>query len=84
MLAAFPGLAAGAAFPDGVMPAESQGSFAPPGPTSEMRRKLAREAEHPRIHTPLGDPGHWRQPVADLPISAWPIRALGLLAVVRR
>jgi hypothetical protein len=66
ILAASPGFAADAALPRGfVAPAEFQGGFAPNRlDVYDMRRELAREAEHQRIRTRLGDPGRWCQPVA--------------------
>jgi hypothetical protein len=65
ILATVPGFAADAAFPRGVMPAEFQGSYAPNRlDIYDQRRELAREAEHQRIRTRLGDPGRWCQPVA--------------------
>jgi hypothetical protein len=64
ILATVPGFAADAAFPRGV-PAEFQGSYAPNRlDVYDQRRELAREAEHQRIRTRLGDPGRWCQPVA--------------------
>jgi hypothetical protein len=66
MLAASPGFAADAAFPrSSVVPAEFQRGFAPNRlDVYDLRRELAREAEHQRIRTRLGDPGRWCQPVA--------------------
>jgi hypothetical protein len=66
ILATAPGFAADAAIPrDFATPAEFQGSFAPNRlDIYDLRRELAREAEHQRIRTRLGDPGRWCQPVA--------------------
>jgi hypothetical protein len=66
ILATSPGFAADGAFPRGsVVPAEFQRDFAPNRlDVYDMRRELAREAEHQRIRTRLGDPGRWCQPVA--------------------
>jgi hypothetical protein len=66
ILAAAPGFAADAAVPRGYgMPAEFQRGHAPNRlDIYDMRRELAREAEHQRIRTRLGDPGRWCQPVA--------------------
>jgi hypothetical protein len=66
ILATAPGFAADAAFPpSSVVPAEFQRGVAPNRlDVYDMRRELAREAEHQRIRTRLGDPGRWCQPVA--------------------
>ncbi len=46
-------------------PPNFSGAFAPNRlDVYDMRRELAREAEHQRIRTRLGDPGRWCQPVA--------------------
>jgi hypothetical protein len=59
ILAAAPGFAADVAIPRNFgVPAEFQGGFAPNRlDVYDLRRELAREAEHQRIHTRLGDPG---------------------------
>ena len=64
ILAAAPGFAADAAFPGGpVIAPEFQGSYAPNRlDVYDMRRELAREAEHDRIRTRLGDPFRWCRP----------------------
>ena len=64
LIAAGPGLAADAAIPPGfVAPPEFQGSFAPNRlDVYDLRRELAREAEHDRIRTRLGDPVRWCGP----------------------
>jgi hypothetical protein len=66
VLATAPGFAADAAIPgDFVTPAEFQRGVAPNRlDVYDMRRELAREAEHQRIRTRLGDPGRFCQPVA--------------------
>jgi hypothetical protein len=66
MFAASPGFAADAAFPRGfVAPTEFQGGFAPNRlDIYDLRRELAREAEHDRIRTRLGDPIRWCRPAA--------------------
>jgi hypothetical protein len=66
ILTAAPGFAADAAIAgDFATPAEFQGSFAPNRlDIYDLRREMARDAEHQRIHTRLGDPGRWCQPVA--------------------
>jgi hypothetical protein len=66
ILAAAPGFAADVAIPRNFgVPAEFQGGFAPNRlDVYDLRRELAREAEHQRIHTRLGDPGPWCRPVA--------------------
>jgi hypothetical protein len=65
MLAASPGFASDALIPpNGWAPAEFQGSFAPNRlDIYDMRRELAREAEHQRIRTRLGE-YRWCQSVA--------------------
>jgi hypothetical protein len=61
--AALPSLAADAAFPRGVMPGEFQGSVAPNRlDVYDLQREFAREAEHDRIRTRLGDPIRWCRP----------------------
>ncbi len=66
ILATGPGFAADVAVPRNfVAPAEFQGGFAPNRlDVYDLRRELARDAEHQRIHTRLGDPGPWCRPVA--------------------
>jgi hypothetical protein len=66
VLAASPGFAADVAIPRNFgAAAEFQGSFVPNRlDVYDLRRELARDAEHQRIHTRLGDPGRWCQPVA--------------------
>jgi hypothetical protein len=66
ILATAPGFAADIAIPRNFgVPAEFQGGFAPNRlDVYDLRRDLAREAEHQRIHTRLGDPGPWCRPVA--------------------
>jgi hypothetical protein len=64
VLAASPGFAAEFAIPpDFAAPPEFQGGFAPNRlDVYDMRRALAREAEHDRIRTRLGDPIRWCRP----------------------
>jgi hypothetical protein len=66
VLAASPGFAADVAIPRNFgAPADFQGSFVPNRlDVYDLRRELAREAEHQRIHIRLGDPGPWCRPVA--------------------
>jgi hypothetical protein len=66
ILATAPGFAADIAIPRNFgVPPEFQGGFAPNRlDVYDLRRDLAREAEHQRIHTRLGDPGPWCRPVA--------------------
>ena len=66
ILVTAPGFAADAAIRrDFAAPAEFRGSFAPNRlDVYDLRRELAREAEHQRIRARLGDPGRWCQPVA--------------------
>jgi hypothetical protein len=65
ILAASPGFAADVAIPPNFVAPEFQGGVAPNRlDVYDLRREMAREAEHLRIHTRLGDPGRWCQPVA--------------------
>jgi hypothetical protein len=66
LLAASTGFAADAAIPgDFAAPVQFQGSFAPNRlDIYDLRRELAREAEHDRIRTRLGDPVRWCRPGA--------------------
>src|SRR5450432_2214468 len=65
-LAAAPGLAADTAMsPDLITPVEYQPSYAPNRlDVYDLRRELAREAEHKRIRTRLGDPERGCQTIA--------------------
>jgi hypothetical protein len=63
LLAASTGFAADAAIPQGFAPVDFQGSFAPNRlDVYDLRREMAREAEHDRIRTRLGDPVRWCGP----------------------
>jgi hypothetical protein len=63
ILAAAPSFAADAAIPWDVAPVEFQGGVAPNRlDIYDLRRELAREAEHDRIRTRLGDPVRWCRP----------------------
>jgi hypothetical protein len=63
LLAASIGFAADAAIPQDFAPVEFQGGFAPNRlDIYDLRRELAREAEHDRIRTRLGDPFRWCRP----------------------
>jgi hypothetical protein len=63
LLAASTGFAADAAIPREFAPVDFQGSFAPNRlDVYDLRRELAREAEHDRIRTRLGDPFRWCGP----------------------
>jgi hypothetical protein len=65
ILAASPGFAADVAIPPNFVAPEFQGSVVPNRlDVYDLRRELAREAEHRRIHIRLGDPGPWCRPVA--------------------
>jgi hypothetical protein len=78
-----PGLAAETAIPHDPTLAEYQRGFAPNRlDVYDLKRELAREAEHRRIHTRLGDPGRFCQPVAvgEEPAAPSP----GLLVIVCR
>jgi hypothetical protein len=86
ILATAPGFAAEFAIPPAfATPPEFQGRFAPNRlDVYDMRRELAREAEHDRIRTRLGDPIRWCRPAGQrddfgLPHSGPP----GVLIVCR-
>jgi hypothetical protein len=65
VLAASPGFAADVAIPPNFVAREFQGGVAPNRlDVYDLRREMAREAEHRRIHIRLGDPGPWCLPVA--------------------
>jgi hypothetical protein len=65
ILAASPGFAADVAIPPSFVAPEFQGGVAPNRlDVYDLRREMAREAEHQRIHIRLGDPGPWCRPVA--------------------
>jgi hypothetical protein len=63
LLAAGPGSAADVAIPQGFAAPEFQGGVAPNRlDVYDLRREMAREAEHDRIRTRLGDPVRWCGP----------------------
>lgn len=63
ILAASPGVAADVAIPPNFVAPEFQGGVAPNRlDVYDLRREMAREAEHDRIHTRLGDPIRWCRP----------------------
>jgi hypothetical protein len=63
LLAASTGFAADAPIPGYLAPVEFQGGYAPNRlDIYDLRRELAREAEHDRIRTRLGDPIRWCRP----------------------
>jgi hypothetical protein len=63
LLAASSGFAADAAIPGDFAPVEFQGGAAPNRlDIYDLRREIAREAEHDRIRTRLGDPVRWCRP----------------------
>lgn len=65
ILAASPGFAADVVIPRNFVAPEFQGGVAPNRlDVYDLRREMAREAEHQRIRTRLGDPGRWCQPAA--------------------
>jgi hypothetical protein len=80
LVATAPGFAA-----DAAIPRDFEGSFAPNRlDIYDLRREFAREAEHDRIRTRLGDPIRWCRPAGlrddfGMPYSGPP----GLLIVCR-
>ncbi len=63
VLTASPGFAADAAIPPNFVTPEFQGGVAPNRlDVYDLRREMAREAEHDRIRTRLGDPLRWCGP----------------------
>jgi peptidoglycan/LPS O-acetylase OafA/YrhL len=63
ILAASPGFAADVAIPRNFVAPEFQGGVAPNRlDVYDLRREMARDAEHDRIHTRLGDPVRWCRP----------------------
>jgi hypothetical protein len=63
ILAASPGFAADVAIPPNFVAPEFQGGVAPNRlDVYDLRREMAREAEHDRIRTRLGDPFRWCGP----------------------